>query len=207
MIKRIIFDIDGTLIRNVNFNKAIINTLLEFDMYSDNNLDIFLKSIKTYEQYHNGYNKKDYLNYFSEQLNVRLDEDFLKCFFANLRYTIPNDSKEIIETLSYLSTKYELVLLSNYFEESQRNRLKEMGIDTFFKEYYGQDKIKPFTETYLSACGKYSPQECVIIGDDFQLDINIPKTLGFNTIWMHEEEQTISDIKIIKKIKELKGVL
>lgn len=38
---------------------------------------------------------------------------------------------------------YELVLLSNYFEESQRNRLTAMRINDYFSEYYGEKIIKP----------------------------------------------------------------
>lgn len=41
MIKRIIFDIDGTLIRNVNFVDAIIKTLEEYHIYSEENLKTF----------------------------------------------------------------------------------------------------------------------------------------------------------------------
>ena len=37
MIKRLIFDIDGTLITGVSFDKAITNSLLEFGIFSEEN--------------------------------------------------------------------------------------------------------------------------------------------------------------------------
>lgn len=60
-------------------------------------------------------------------------------------YAIPDDNKELIETIEKLSKQYELVLLSNYFEKSQRGRLKHIGIDKYFTEYYGEKICKPST--------------------------------------------------------------
>lgn len=55
-IKRLIFDIDGTLIRNVQFQDTITQTLKEIGIYSDKNLEIFLNSIKAYEKHYDNYN-------------------------------------------------------------------------------------------------------------------------------------------------------
>lgn len=52
MIKRLIFDIDGTLITKVNFKKAILNALKKYGIYSKKNINLFLKGILEYE---NGY--------------------------------------------------------------------------------------------------------------------------------------------------------
>ena len=206
MIKRLIFDIDGTLIRGVNFKEAITNTMKEFGIYSDQNLEKFLDAINTYENNYDNYNKKDYLYYFENQLGIRLKENFLDSYFHNLRYVIPKEFQDIKETILYLSKKHELVLLSNYFEESQRNRLEEMGINQYFKEYYGQNKIKPYKEAYMSASGNYLPSECIIIGDNIELDINIPAQLGFNTILISDNFKSDS-INIIREISDLKEIL
>lgn len=64
MIKRIIFDIDGTLIRNVNFVDAIIKTLEEYHIYSEENLENFLKSIGTYEENYTSYTKRKVFTVF-----------------------------------------------------------------------------------------------------------------------------------------------
>lgn len=101
---------------------------------------------------------------------------------------------------------YELVLLSNFFEASQRNRLKEMGINDFFIEYYGESIIKPYNEAYQNAAGVHKPSECIIIGDNKLLDIDIPKKLGFNTIYVHKKGDIkhIDDLSLslIKKIEK-----
>ena len=73
-------------------------------------------------------------------------------FFRNLGlYAIPDDNKKLIETIKKLSKKYELVLLSNYFEKSQRGRLEHIGIDKYFTEYYGEKICKPNRQAFVDA--------------------------------------------------------
>lgn len=210
MIKRLIFDIDGTLIRNVQFKDTISQTLKEIGIYSDDNLEIFLNSIKTYEKYYDNYNATDYLNFFGNQLGINLESNFLEIFFKHLKNAIPNNIDEIREiqvTLQYLSKKYELVLLSNYFEKSQRNRLEAIGINKYFKKYYGENKIKPYAESYMQAKGTFTPSECIVIGDNLELDINKPAKFGFRTILVTDKENIFIDTIKIKNIKELKKIL
>lgn len=206
MIKRLIFDIDGTLIRNVNFVDAITKTLIEHHLFTKENLENFLKSIATYENNFKSYTHKTYLEFFSKNLNVTLEEDFLSSFFKNLKEVVPLSFSDVQETIAYLSEKYELVLLSNYFEESQRNRLETMGVNKYFKEYYGEIIIKPYKEAYLLACGNHQPSSCAIIGDHVELDCKIPKELGFYTILFSEESNKYAD-KTIQNIIELKQIL
>ena len=207
MIKRLIFDIDGTLIRNVQFKDAITQTLKETGIYSNENLNIFLNSIKDYEKYYDNYNRTDYLNFFGNRLGIKLENNFLEIFFKNLKTAIPSDFGEIPEVLQYLSKKYELVLLSNYFEKSQRNRLEAMGINKYFKEYYGENKIKPYDEAYLKSKGTHKPSECIIIGDDLKLDIERPLKLGFKTILVTDKENLLKDTIKIQNIEELRNIL
>ena len=43
MVKRLIFDIDGTLIQGVNFIDSIAETLKKIEIYSEENVKLFLK--------------------------------------------------------------------------------------------------------------------------------------------------------------------
>lgn len=152
MIKRLIFDIDGTLITGVSFDKAIKNSLLELGFFSEEKKQKFIYAISTYENNHSEYEQEQYLQYFSQVLGYKLDKDFLDTFFRNLGlYAIPDDNKKLIETVEKLSKKYELVLLSNYFEKSQRGRLKHIGIDKYFTEYYGEKICKPNRQAFIYA--------------------------------------------------------
>lgn len=152
MIKRLIFDIDGTLIAGINFDKTITHSLSSYGIYSEDNKQKFLDAISTYENYHKEYEPTQYLQHFSQALGCKLDENFLKTHFRNLGiYAIPDDNQELIKTIDQLSKKYELVLLSNYFEESQRGRLKNIGIDKYFPEYYGEKICKPHKKAFIDA--------------------------------------------------------
>ena len=188
MIKRLIFDVDGTLITNVKFSGAIARTLRGIGIYSEENLRRFLQAITTYEQTYNNYNRKDYLGHFSLALQTQLPQDFIDIFFEELKSVIPSENDKIQQTISELSKQYELVLLTNYFKESQLNRLSNMGIGSFFTECYGEELIKPNEEAYLMACGKNQPSECVMIGDSVDLDIIPAQNLHLRTIFVDSKQ-------------------
>lgn len=198
MIKRLIFDIDGTLITGVSFSEAINKSLMEYGIFSEENVQNFIKAISTYENHYNGYKQDEYLKYFSNVLGSRLSKSFLDIFFENLGiYAIPDNNDTLIRTIEMLSKKYELVLLSNYFEKSQRNRLEKMGINKFFSEYYGEKVSKPDRLAYIDSIGVHKPEECVMIGDSLELDIKGAQRYGVNTIWINNGRVTQNGVRTV----------
>lgn len=195
MIKRIIFDIDGTLITGVDFSSYVANTLKKYGIEDIEKTKQFLLNIKEYEKTYNSYDRNLYLKFFGDKLGCELDNHFLEIFFQELRKAIPENTEKIKSMLEAMN-EYELVLLSNYFEESQRNRLTAMGINDYFSEYYGESIIKPNELAYRQDQEIYQPSECVIVGDDKRLDIDVPKSLGFKTIYVNENGD-------IKRVEEL----
>ena len=195
MIKRIIFDIDGTLIAGVDFSSYVANTLKKYGIEDIEKTKQFLLNIKEYEKTYNSYDRNLYLKFLGDKLGCELDNHFLEIFFQELRKAIPENAEKIKSMLAAMN-EYELVLLSNYFEESQRNRLTAMGINDYFSEYYGESIIKPNELAYRQVQGIYQPSECVIVGDDKRLDIDVPKSLGFKTIYVNENGD-------IKRVEEL----
>lgn len=196
MIKRLIFDIDGTLITGISFYDAIKNSLMEYGIFSQENIQKYIEAISTYEDYNDEYEENKYLHHFSNSLNYNLDKNFLDILFSNLaKYAIPNDNSKLIETIKQLSQKYELVLLSNYFEKSQRGRLKNIGIDQYFSEYYGEKICKPNKQVYIDSIGIHKPSECVMIGDNLELDINGAQKCGIHTIWVNNKNIEQNNIK------------
>ena len=71
-----------------------------------------------------------------------------------------------------------------------------MGINDYFSEYYGEKIIKPNKQVYMEAKGKHEPEECLIVGNDKQLDIDIPKSLGFKTLYVNDN----GDIKSVEMV-------
>ena len=152
MIKRLIFDVDGTIITGTTFDKAMTKTLLKYNIFSEENKQKFINATITYEDNYNGYEKNQYTQYFSKVLGYQFDNDFLDIHFKNLvTYAIPKVNYKLIEKIDQLSKKYELVLLSNYFENLQRDRLEHIGINKYFSEYYGEKICKPNKQVFFEA--------------------------------------------------------
>lgn len=188
MIKRLIFDVDGTLIQGVDFILSVSKTLKKIGCYSEENVKLFFNGINTYEQLYDNYNLIDYTQHMENAINKKLPENFVQTFFDELKTCIPPRNELLIDTIHKLSQKYELVILTNYFAQSQLNRLNNMGIGKYFSECYGEKIIKPNKQAYLSACGNIKPNECVMIGDDIYLDITRAKQEGLNTIFVNSKK-------------------
>ena len=198
MIKRLIFDVDNTLTRNVDLVKITEKTLKEINLYTDENVQRFINGMSTYENYYDNYNYKDYTNHLEKTLGTKLPLNFIDIYFKNLDYAIPEYNPKLVNCIKSLSEKYELVLLTNYFGNLQLRRLNNMKIGKYFKEYYGEKLIKPNKEAFLNACGGYKPNECVMIGDNLYIDILPAKRLGLNTILVNTHKiNNIKNIKIV----------
>ena len=204
MIKRLIFDVDGTLIVGVNFIESVKNALSKYNLNNDENLNKFLDGIKTYEKEYNSYNKTDYLKHFNNYFNNHLDDKFIDIFFNELKNCVPENNAKLQKSISDLAEKYELVILTNYFSESQLNRLNTMKIGKFFSKVYGEDLIKPNKDAYINACGGLQSRECIMIGDDKVLDIEGAAKYGLNTILVNSKKYSnLDNIISVNSVEEI----
>ena len=166
MIKRIIFDIDNTLI---DFPDYIDGYQSVLDKYHVNKKAIDLyNAIGVYEEC------GKYQLYNKEEL---------------------------------LSKKYELVTLSNWFTFSQKSRLKIAGIDKYFSNIYGTDIVpmKPKKEAFISVIGDKKIEECLMVGDNIAMDIEVPYKMGMNVYYLSKGKDSI--YQSIEKIEDLKEML
>ena len=208
MIKRIIFDLDNTLIDfPKNFEDGYKKVLLKHNLSNDPK-DLY-KVIGLYENNDENkfYDKTRLLELINNTLNTSLDSTFISDFFEMYNNLSSNVPESVKETLEYLSSKYELFILSNWFTDSQKARMKNAGILNFFKEVYGTDIVpmKPRRESFMSLIDNLNPNECVMIGDNLEVDIKVPYELGFNVY--HLNKNGTSKYPTIRKIEELKEML
>lgn len=77
----------------------------------------------------------------------------------------------------------------------------------FFKEIIGGDNhIKPNAEAYYEAIGKFLPEECLMIGDNYKLDVEGALNAGLKVIHLSKKEP-IEGITTIESLNELKNIL
>lgn len=207
MIKLVIFDIDNTLIDfPKNYEKGYSNVLKKFGLdYSAKDL---YDAIGKYEldSKNKFYDKHELLNTINNTLKLNLGMDFMNEYFKMYDKLITEVSQDTIDTLKYLKSKYRLVTLSNWFTDSQKSRLKEAKILEYFDEVYGTDKVpmKPQKSSYLSVIGDLKLEECIMIGDNLEIDIKVPCSLGFNVYYLSKHSNTkYPTIENIKKLKEM----
>lgn len=217
MIKRLIFDIDNTLITwKKEYDKVLDEVLKEINYPRTENLYNEIHNAEMeYEQNLKKFDKKEMLNFINKKLNLKLPQNFIDLWLEKLQYCIPKElDKQDYETLEYLYNKYELVALTNWFKESQVKRLENLNILKFFKRVYGAEKYaKPYKESFLQAIGKNKIYECAMIGDNLQTDIIAAKNVGIQKlVWKdnnNEKEQYkefLNGVDVITKISDLKQI-
>lgn len=206
MIKRIIFDIDNTLLDTYKdcigtYNKYIKNnklTITAKDIY-----DMF----EEYEISNGNYLKKDLSNFISKKYNINYTEqelDNLLDLYSNYS-TLINDNT--INILEYLSKKYEIVALTNWYKDIQYKRLEKTNISKYFMNIYGiEDGKKPNPEAFKKAIGNNLYNECVMIGDSIKSDIEIPIKLGMKTIYYNKDCKNNKENEI-NNLNELLNIL
>lgn len=207
-MKRIIFDVDDTLIPWLKeYYYDLKDILEENDIHlSKVRFLIVLNAINKYEKTHNKWDNEEFKKYISKKSKVEITEKRFKLILKWLENCVYDKaSQELINVLKYLSSKYELVILSNSFKIVQQKRLEKFGVLKYFKEVYGGDDImKPNKQAYINACGKYKPSECMMVGDNLKFDVIAPTKLGINSIYVnenkHKEYCTIKDVIELKEL-------
>ncbi len=207
ILKAIIFDIDNTLINWCdNFLKPLKDLLKE---YGYKNQEIVLninRSLDNHRYYYNKLTKENLFEYINKENNTNLDINFINKLIEYQKELYYKD-ENVNETLKYLSKKYDLYIMTDWFKETQTGRLKNMGILKYFKEIYGADNnyYKNNIKAYDVILNKYKCNECLFVGDNLELDVKIPNSLGINVIWKTNKES--KEYKTIKEIKELMEML
>ena len=212
MVKRIIFDIDNTLIPWIDeywntLDETFKKLNLPFNQEIKNKI---IKAVDDYEDIYNIYHEKLMLDLFNKYTALDLPCEFMDIWLKELELCIPGDNKELKDILEYLSSKYEIVALTNWFTIEAKNRLKNLNIDLYFKEIIGTDQvlINPNPEASKKAIGNNKPNECVMIGDSMEKDIIGASEAGLNTI-LFDDKNKYSDYKYQKvtNLLELKKYL
>ena len=214
MIKRIIFDLDNTLIdwKDEYWHLGIIEACKKLNIpYTKNIEEKIIKAIDDYENKQKYYDIEIMQSSINKELGKDYSTDFIKKILKYFEICVPKQiDANVLKTLEYLSNKYELVILTNWFENQQIQRLKNSGILKYFKKVYATEriKVKPNNEAFYSAMENCKPDECIMIGDNLKIDIDGAIEAGMNAIFLNKKN-TVVDKKYrqIRNIDELINIL
>ena len=215
-IKKLIFDIDGTLIKwESRYTNTIQNALDKLNIaYTEELCSNIWNAQFDYEDKIGFYDETNLLNYINSNLNLKLPHEFISIYKTNIEDCVPKSlDKNIVKTLDYLSSKYELVVLTNWFANNQIERLKKINLLQYFSKVFGGEKYcKPQKNSFIQTFDGLTACECAMIGDNLEKDILGAKNAGIkNLFWINSSNKNyninIPDITVINSIVELQDLL
>ena len=209
MIKTVIFDLDFTLMDwEDEYIFAITNVINKLNLgYSKEKIKEIDDVLATYEKEYTMYENDKFCEFLNRKCNVNLPLEFVDMLIEEQTKCYREFTESEIDTLEYLSSKYELIVLSNWFTYTQKKRLENAGILKYFSKVSGGDEreLKPSLKAFDIVEKK---SECVMIGDSINNDILPALELGMQAILI-TKKNVKKDLRYrqIRKIEDLKEML
>jgi YjjG family noncanonical pyrimidine nucleotidase len=218
----ILFDLDGTLF---DYDAAEANALK--NTFKDFNLPFKSKAIPTYrelnarlwKQFEQGTISQQVIKVLrfeqlGEALTIDLDaEEFSYKYLLHLSEgtDLIDGARKIIE---YLSDKVDLVLITNGLTIVQRPRIKNSGLENYFKEVIISEEVgfaKPDTKIFditFERLNFPAREDVLIIGDSLSSDIAGGINYGIDTCWYNPSgKDGNADFQCTYTIKELNEIM
>ena len=213
MVKRIIFDLDNTLIPwDKKWDVAVKETLDEFGIQYDlKSLEEYQDAIVKYEMTEKRYSIDRLASFFSEYLNIELPKEFFESWIKKLSVLVPPKDEKLINMLDRLSKKYSLVVATNWFKSQQVSKLKLCGLLDYFDEVITGEEfdIKPNTAMFDYYKKGYEDSEVVMVGDSYYTDIKGANNANLYAYFLTNSDEYTSNDKytVIRNIYELEKYL
>lgn len=224
-ITDIFFDLDHTL---WDFEK---NSALAFEKVLAMNqiqvdLDVFLKhyvplNLKYWELYRHEKFSQAELRYSRlkdtfDLINYEISDELIDLISVEYIKYLPESNHLFdgaIAILDYLEPKYNLHIITNGFHEVQAGKMKNSGIEKYFKtitnsEMAGVKKPNPRIFEFALHTANADKQKSIMIGDCIDADVNGALNFGMDAIYFNENNKAVpSGIKQIKHLIEIKNYL
>ncbi len=180
--KIFVFDLDDTLYSERDFEKSGIEYVYNYFEIKHISLDSILNNRK---------------NWIDQIINVSNNEITIQMVLDVYRYHIPsielyNDSKVFLDTL--FSNGYEMSLITDGRSITQRNKLKALGIDYYFKSIVISEEVnseKPSEVNYRLVMNDQLPENYIYIADNPKKDFITPNKLGWTSICILDRGQNV----------------
>ncbi len=190
----------------------------DFDLFHTNYL---AHNEKLWERYRNGFIKVDELRIkrmWHTLLDFKIGDTVLAQEMSNqfldLLPTRTHVFPHTFEILEYLTKKgYQLHLITNGFEKTQHSKLRYSGLDKYFREVItseSSNSLKPHKEIFDYALAKAGcfANECIMIGDSLEVDIQGAMNAGIDQIFVNHGciDCNIQPTYIVHSLKELEAI-
>lgn len=151
----------------------------------------------------------DALNYvISEENILEIANDYIE-FLTDNNYLFDG----AIEVLEYLKPKYKLHIITNGFAHVQEKKINNASLGGYFStitnsELAGVKKPNSIIFDYALKLANTSKESSIMIGDDFEADVNGALNAGIDAIFFNEKRVDVSEnYKQINHLLELKKYL
>jgi len=118
-----------------------------------------------------------------------------------------------IEILDYLKSKYKLHIITNGFANVQEKKINNAALGSYFStitnsELVGVKKPNSIIFDYAINSAKASKENCIMIGDCLDADVNGALNAGLDAIFFNDKKiEAPENIKQINHLLELKKYL
>ncbi|GAC1429780.1 MAG: YjjG family noncanonical pyrimidine nucleotidase [Chitinophagaceae bacterium] len=228
--KHLFFDLDHTLWDfEANSRQTLESLYLSMHLKEKgvDNLEQFNKSYqvhneKLWDRYRKGFIKTEELRWkrmWLTLLDFKIGDEKLAremgVVFLDLLPTRKILFPYAIEILQYLTRKkYVLHLITNGFENIQHAKLRNAGLDIFFKEIItseGSNSLKPHKAIFDYALQKTraAVNESIMLGDDIDVDIAGAREAGFDQVYINHLNKPLPAIHptyTVNTLKELEKI-
>ena len=221
----ILFDLDGTLFDyDASETKALRNTFIDFNLPFENDVIQTYRDLNSllWQQFEKGTISQQVIKVLRfEQLADALKLEFDAEEFSNLYLKHLSEGTDLIDgarqIIEFLSDKAGLVLITNGLTIVQRPRIKNSGLEQYFKEIIISEEVgsaKPDTKIFDITFERLdfpAKEDVLIVGDNLSSDVAGGVNYGIDTCWFNPSDSNgNTDLQytfMIKSLSELHDIL
>ena len=204
-LQTIIFDIDSTLYTNAAYAFEQVDCQVrEYARITGMTADEAREKVLTYRKEFAAKNdgKKVSLGNTLLSFGIPIEQsvEWRKTLLEPKNFLSADE--KLKETLEGLQKKYKLICVTNNPVLPARKTLDALGVSSYFPEIVGLDtcfKSKPALEPFQKACEitASAPENCLAIGDRYDMDIALPLEMGMGGILVTGVEEVYTLNKVL----------
>lgn len=180
--KIFVFDLDDTLYSERDFEKSGIEYVYNYFEIKIISLDSILNNRKNWID--------QIINVTNKEITIQMVLDIYRCHPPSIE--LYKDSKVFLDML--LSSGYEMSLITDGRSITQRNKLKALGLESYFKNIVISEEVnseKPTEYNFNLVMNNQCPENYIYIADNPKKDFITPNKMGWTSICVLDRGQNV----------------